>query len=99
MNWIKQPLRWISLLLLLSFVGLQYRLWIGQGSWEEVVTLRQAIAAQKATNERLEVRNQVLASEVRDLKSGLDSVEERARSELGLIREGETFYILADESR
>lgn len=84
-------------LLGLALLGLQYRLWIGAGSWEEIVSLEKEIQQQQMTNERLQSRNRVLENEVRDLKGGLESVEERARSELGLIREGETLYILADK--
>ena len=90
-------LRLIIVVLLMFFIGLQYRLWIGQGSWEEIVSLEKDIEQQQTTNERLQSRNQILENEVKDLKSGKDSVEERARSELGLIKEGETLYILADK--
>ena len=90
-------MRWIILLLLLCFVGLQYRLWIGDGSWEQITSLQRDIEKQQATNERQKSRNRILENDVRDLKSGLGSVEERARSELGLIKEGETFYILDDD--
>lgn len=79
-------------------LGLQYRLWIGAGSWEEIVSLQKEISHQKMTNDRLLNRNHVLENEVYNLKNGLDSVEERARSELGLIREGETLFILADKN-
>lgn len=86
-------MRWITLSLLLCFFGLQYRLWIGPGSWEEIVALQRDIEQQSETNQRLTQRNHILEMEVRDLKQGLDSVEERARRDLGLIREGETYFL------
>ncbi len=92
-------MRWILTLLIVFFIGLQYRLWFGQGSWEQIVSLERELEEQNLVNQRLRDRNQVLENEVRDLKSGLESVEERARSELGLIKEGETFYLLIDEEK
>lgn len=88
-------MRWILFILLLCFAGLQYRLWIGPGSWEDIVSVRRDIKKQRAVNEQLAQRNQALETDVKDLKHGTESVEERARSELGLIRKGETFYIFA----
>ena len=78
-------------------IALHSRLWFGPGSWEQIVELEREIAQQQAVNQRLEDRNQLLASEVHDLKNGLHSVEQRARSELGLIKQGETFYMLVDK--
>lgn len=71
---------------------LQYRLWFGEGSIQEVSRLRNEAAAGRAELIRLNSRNQALAAEVADLKSGLDAIEERARADLGMISEGETFY-------
>lgn len=79
-------------MLLVLLAGLQYRLWFADGGLVEVHRLEQAVAEQAARNERLRERNRALAAEVRDLKQGLDAVEARARSELGMVREGETFY-------
>ena len=92
-------MRWILTLLIVFFIGLQYRLWFGQGSWEQIVSLERELEEQDLINERLRDRNEVLENEVRDLKSGLESVEERARSELGLIKDGETYYLLIDEEK
>lgn len=92
-------MRWIICFLLVCFAGLQYRLWVGDGSWEDVVSLQRDIRQQRATNERLTQRNKILETEIRGLKNGLASVEERARSDLGLIRHGETFYILAGKDQ
>jgi cell division protein FtsB len=78
--------------LTLLLLVLQYALWIGDGSIANVMSLKHAIAAQKHENERLRERNLALDAEVTDLKTALDAIEERARLELGMIREGETFY-------
>lgn len=82
----------LVVLLVTLLVWFQYRLWVGDGSLAEVWQLRREIASQSAENERLRERNRVLEAEVRDLKRGFKAIEERARSELGMIRENETFY-------
>lgn len=82
--------------LLVLFLLLQGQLWFGQGSLPDLWRLRTAIEQQQAENRRLEVRNEALAAEVADLKSGLGAIEERARTELGMIRKGETFYQVPD---
>ena len=79
-------------ILFVLFLWLQYRLWVGEGSLAEVHNLRREIERQHTELQRLEHRNRVLEAEVLDLKSGLEALEERARSELGMIREGEIFY-------
>jgi cell division protein FtsB len=76
----------------LLLFGLQAKLWWGEGGLREARQLRAKVAEQKAENERLKQRNDALAAEVRDLKSGEAAVEERARSELGMTKPGETFY-------
>ncbi len=78
--------------LLVTFLWLQYRLWVGEGSLAEVHNLQQEISRQQAELERLTQRNRVLEAEVLDLKTGLEALEERARTELGMIKEGELFY-------
>lgn len=80
--------------LLVLLTGLQYRLWVAEGSWADVTRLERDIEKQAAENERLKERNRRLSIEVQALKNGLDSVEERAREDLGMIREGETFYMM-----
>ena len=86
---------WLFLILLLLLAGLQYRLWVGNGSLAQVTDLNQQIADQHAENEILLERNRVLDAEVLELKKGMETVEERARHELGKIKEGETLYQLA----
>ena len=89
-------MRWLNILLLLILLGLHYRLWIGAGSWADVAALERKIEQQADKNERLVARNQLLEGEVISLKSGLDAIEERARSDLGMIKHNETFYLVVD---
>jgi cell division protein FtsB len=76
---------------------LQYKLWIGDGSLAEVWNLYQQVEAQKEENQQLRERNQALEAEVQDLKQGLEAIEERAREELGMVRDDETFYQIIEE--
>ena len=85
-------MKWLSLCLLLVVLGTQYRLWLSDDGVREVAQLRQSVATQKAENERLADRNRQLAEEVRDLKVGFSALEERARSELGMVADNETYY-------
>ena len=85
-------MKFVTLLLCVLLILLQYRLWIGNGSLTEVRHLEQVKQQRIIENRQLKERNQAIAAEVQDLKHGYDAVEERARSELGLIKQGETFY-------
>ncbi|MGH8078616.1 MAG: cell division protein FtsB [Lysobacter sp.] len=85
-------LRLLMVALLVLFAFLQYRLWLGVGGSLSVDTLDQQVKQQARENAGLKQRNDALAAEVEDLKSGEAAVEERARSELGMIKPGETFY-------
>ncbi|CAG8866227.1 Cell division protein FtsB [Pseudomonas fluorescens] len=85
---------WLFLILLLLLGGLQYRLWVGNGSLAQAADLQKQIAEQHTENERLLERNRVLDAEVLELKKGMETVEERARHELGMVKEGETLYQL-----
>jgi cell division protein FtsB len=85
-------MRVLVLGLVLILAALQYRLWVNPGSVHELWRLRQEIAAQRAENARLLERNQALQAEVLDLKNGLEAIEERARLELGMVKDGEVFY-------
>ncbi len=85
--------------ILFSFLGfafliLQYQLWFGNDSVRALNSLELELQAQRTSNERLELRNRLVEIEVLDLKNGLAAIEERARSELGMIQKGETFYLL-----
>ena len=86
----------LLLALALLLAALQYKLWYGNGGQREVETLRAQVAAQGAENRKLQARNDALATEVADLKAGGEAVEERARSELGMVKPGETFYRVID---
>ena len=85
-----------GLLLVAVIAGLQYRLWLGDGSVAEIVNLRSAIETQREENERLYARNRELEAEVIDLKTGLESIEYRARRDLGMTRHDETFYQIVE---
>jgi len=89
-------MRWLIGILLLLLIGLQYRLWWGEGGIRERGRLERAVEVQQGVNQELEARNLALAEEVELLKSGV-GVEERARRDLGLVGEGEVFYMLLDD--
>lgn len=82
----------LTLVLLALLAWLQYRLWFGGGGQGEVQALQQQVNQQARENNGFKQRNDALTAEVEDLKSGEKAVEERARSELGMIKPGETFY-------
>ena len=82
----------LAAVLAVILIALQYPLWIGKGSWMRVRELDRAVAQQREANARLKARNDALDAEVRDLKQGLDAIEERARLELGMIKKDEVFY-------
>ena len=85
------------ILLVVLLLLLQYRLWLSHDGLPVLLHLNRDVDIQQQDNAKLAERNQVLAAEVHDLKSGLDAIEERARSELGMIKEGETFFQIVDE--
>ena len=90
-------MRYIAVILGLLFLILQYELWIGEGSLATVWQLQKGIAEQKKENKKIANRNQSLVAEVSDLKKGDAAIEERARNELGMIKEGETYIQVVDE--
>ena len=89
--------RWLLLLLLLLALGLQLKLRYGQGGRQDVADLRVRVQQQQAENRKLDTRNSQLAADVRDLQSGGEAIEERARMELGMIKPGEVFYQVIEE--
>ncbi|GGX08190.1 hypothetical protein GCM10007242_12450 [Pigmentiphaga litoralis] len=91
-------MRLLTLIIALLLVAIQYPLWLGKGGWMRTWELERLLAAQHEVNAKLETRNIALDAEVRDLKSGTDAIEERARFELGMIREGEAFVQIVDAS-
>jgi cell division protein FtsB len=84
-------MRRLTWLLVALIALLQYPLWLGKGGWFRVWDNSRQLEAQRAQNQTLEQRNAALDAEVRDLKSGLEAIEERARLELGMIKNGEFF--------
>jgi len=86
----------LVIVLLLLLVYLQYRLWFGDGSLQQVWQLHREVEAQREENLHLHERNDALDAEVLDLQQGLDAIEERAREDLGMIKEGETFYQIVE---
>lgn len=84
-------MRWPAVILVILIALLQYPLWFGRGGWYRVWDVDNQLKAQRDVNQKLEQRNAALDAEVRDLKSGYDAIEERARHELGLVKDGEVF--------
>ena len=85
-------------LLLIVLLSLQYRLWFGRGNLQEVAELESLKQERQLKNKRLDERNRALAAEVLDLKKGMEAAEEKARSEMGMVKEGETFYQIVDSA-
>lgn len=91
-------MRWLLIILVVLFIGLQTRLWFGEGSLAHKSELDQQLQVQRQKNEQLQLRNQRIAEEVKSLKNNLGSIEEKAREDLGMIKQGETFYLVIDEN-
>lgn len=89
-------MRWLVLTLAVLLLMLQYRLWFGEGSFAQKSGLERQVEEQAERNEVLVERNRVLMEEVEGLKSGLDAIEERARTDLGMIKQDETFFLVVD---
>jgi cell division protein FtsB len=85
--------------LVIFLIGLQYRLWFGDGSLSEVVQLSRELELQKVKLRELEDRNTILEAQVLDLQNGLDAFEEKARNDLGMIKQGETFIQLIPQEK
>lgn len=85
-------MKWFAAALVAALLLLQYRIWFSGDGAREVWRLRAAVTGQQADNERLSARNRQLAAEVRDLKHGYSALEERARSDLGMVAANETFF-------
>jgi cell division protein FtsB len=91
-------MRILSIVLAALIALLQYPLWLGKGGWLRVWEIDRQVKAQKDDNARLRVRNDALDAEVRDLKQGYDAIEERARYELGMVRQDEIFFQIMDKT-
>ena len=85
-------LRPVTLVLLAIILLLQYPLWLGKGSWLKVWDVGRQVETQKQANQQTQMRNAALDAEVRDLKQGTEAIEERARSELGMVKRDEVFF-------
>jgi len=92
-------MRLLLAILIILILALQYRLWVGEGSFAEVSALREQVESQTIENQKLKERNAALEAEVQDLKTGYAAIEERARSELGMIRNDEMFYQIVDPEK
>jgi cell division protein FtsB len=90
-------LKALTLIFVILIALLQYPLWLGKGSWLRVWNVNQQISEQKGKNAAFKQRNETLNAEVRDLKQGNAAIEERARSELGMIKQDEVFYQVIDQ--
>ena len=88
--------RILTVVLSLLLIALQYRLWIADGGLAHTHRLHMEAEAQREDNARLAARNAALDAEIRDLKSGVDAIESRARITLGMVREGETFFLVVN---
>ncbi len=89
-------MRVLAGILLALILLLQYPLWLGKGGWLRVAEVDRQLGSQRAKNRELELRNGALAAEVRDLKQGVEAIEERARYELGMVRQDEVFFQIVD---
>ncbi|HEX5363111.1 MAG TPA: cell division protein FtsB [Gallionella sp.] len=85
-------MRAVTLILAVLLLLLQYPLWLGKGSWLKVWDLNRQVTEQQQVNQQTQTRNAMLDAEVLDLKQGTEAIEERARSELGMIKRDEVFY-------
>ena len=92
-------MRALGLLLAALIILIQFPLWFGKGGWLRAWELDRQVGAANIRNAGLEGRNAALAAEVRDLKTGTEAIEERARYELGMIRPDEVFYQIVDEPK
>ena len=92
-------MRILAIILGVLIVLIQYPLWLGKGGWLRAWDVDRQLEAQRGKNEALQARNAALAAEVRDLKQGTEAIEERARYELGLIRQDEVFFQVEEKAR
>ena len=92
-------MRWLLVILLVLLSGLQFRLWVGEGSLAHRAELNRQLEAQEQENRALRERNALIAIDVQSLKSNLSAIEEKARADLGMIVQGETFYLVVDKEQ
>ena len=87
-------MRYLAWIFVALIAALQYPIWLGKGGWLQVREFDRHLAAQKEANAKLKSRNDALDADVRDLKTGYEAIEERARSELGMVKQDEVFFQL-----
>ena len=92
-------MRWLLVILLVLFAGLQFRLWVGEGSLAHRAELNRQLEDQELENQTLRERNALIATDVESLKNNLSAIEEKARADLGMIKQGETFYLVIDKNQ
>ena len=92
-------MRWLLVILLVLFAGLQFRLWVGEGSLAHRAELNRQLEQQELENQTLRERNALIATDVESLKTNLNAIEEKARADLGMIKQGETFYLVIDKNQ
>jgi cell division protein FtsB len=92
-------MRWLLVILLVFLAGLQFRLWVGEGSLAHRAELNRQLEEQESENRALRERNALIATDVESLKTNLSAIEEKARADLGMIKRGETFYLVIDKNR
>ncbi|MGC1816553.1 MAG: cell division protein FtsB [Casimicrobiaceae bacterium] len=85
-------MRWLALVFAALILAIQYPMWLGKGGWLQVRQYDRQVALQRDANAKLEARNGTLDADVRDLKTGYEAIEERARADLGMIRQDEVFF-------
>jgi cell division protein FtsB len=89
-------MKWVALVLVVILGSLQYRIWFGESSFREISEQREKADNIRKENKELEIRNQKIMAEIKDLRDGKDAIEERARYQLGMIKEGEVFIRILD---
>jgi cell division protein FtsB len=92
-------MRWLLVILLVFLAGLQFRLWVGEGSLAHRAELNRQLEEQEHENQALRERNALIAIDVESLKTNLNAIEEKARADLGMIKQGETFYLVIDKNQ
>jgi cell division protein FtsB len=92
-------MRWLAIVFAALLLALQYPMWLGKGGWLQVREYDRQLAAQKDENAKLKARNEALDADVRDLKTGYEAIEERARGELGMMKQDEVFFQLQPAGR
>src|SRR6185437_16773758 len=85
-------MRWLALAFTVLIIALQYPMWLGKGGWLQVREYDRQLTAQREANAKLRTRNDALDADVRDLKTGFEAIEERARADLGMIRHDEVLF-------